>query len=67
MRGKGLARPWTRWVTAAGATQRPVGAPLQLLPSTAFDWVHAAAPPSVAEITGAEAAGAVWAGLPLNT
>ncbi len=49
------------------APERPVGAPLQLIPSTAFDWVHAAAPPSVADISGAEAAGSVWAGLPLIT
>ena len=54
------------------AFERPVGAPLQLVPSNAFDWVDEAMAPSVAansgEANGGEqAVGSIWAGLPLNT
>lgn len=50
----------------AGSDQ-PVGQPLQLVPSNAFDWVDEAMPQSVVTRTGAESVGSIWAGLPLNT
>lgn len=49
------------------ARERPVGQPLQLVPSNAFDWVDEAMPDSVVTLTGTEAVGSIWAGLPLNT
>ena len=49
------------------AAEPTVSGPLQLVPSMAFDWVHAAAAPSVASIDGDDAVGSVWAGMTLIT
>lgn len=54
-------------LATSAVVNRPVGAPLQLVPATAFDWVDTAAAPMAPKVSGEDVVATVWAGLPLNT